>query len=265
MIKKTKISLIITTYKNEETIEKCLKSIKKQNFKDFELIVVDENSTDNTAKIARKYADIVIIGGKERCQKRNIGANKSKADYLFFIDSDMELSPGLLDEINGLLEHKTLIMIPEVSFGKGYWAKCKAFERSFYVGGDLSQGVRIYPKRIFLDVKGFDEKVLGAEDLDLFNRIKKTYKSIKILESKNYLLHNEGHLNYFQIIKRMKFYSKSFKEYKSRHPEVFKKQTSPLRYIRNLSQLITHPVLAFGFILIKTGEALTVLYNLNKN
>ena len=132
MIKKPKISLIITTYNNADVIQKCLKSIKKQSFKDFELIIVDEKSSDGTAKIARKYTDNVIIGGKERCQKRNIGAKNSRADYFFFIDSDMELIDGLLEEISGLINPKTLIMVPEVSFGEGYWAKCKSFERSFY-------------------------------------------------------------------------------------------------------------------------------------
>ncbi len=264
MVIKPKISLILTTYNNIDVIEKCLKSIKNQSFKDFELIVVDEESSDGTAEISKKYADKLILKGKERCQKRNIGAQNSKSGYLFFVDSDMELSPGILKEINANLYPNTLIMVPEISFGKGYWAKCKAFERSFYVGGDLSQGVRIYPKKLFFKAKGFDEKIIGAEDLDLFYRIKKGNKKIKVIEIKKSLLHNEGELKYIKIIKRMLYYSKSFKEYKERHPEIFKKQISILRYFRKWKKFIMHPILALGFFLIKGGEAAAVLYSIKK-
>ncbi|MDP4039343.1 MAG: glycosyltransferase family A protein [Candidatus Pacearchaeota archaeon] len=264
MIKKPFISVIVTTYNNIDVIENCLKSIKNQTFKDFELIVVDENSADGTQKIAKRYANQFINKGNERCQKRNIGAEYSKSDYLFFIDSDMELPSKIIQEIHKLLDFNTLVMVPELSFGKGFWAKSKAFERSFYKGGDRSQGVRVYPKKVFIELKGFDEKVLGAEDLDLFHRIKEKKKKIKVLETKNYILHNEGNLKYFQIIKRMIYYSKSFAEYKRRHPQIFKKQLSIIRYIRKWKDMIRHPLLTFGFLLIKIGEASVVLYSIKK-
>ncbi len=264
MSKKPKISLIITTYNSASVLEPCLKSIRGQSFKDFELIVVDESSKDATQKIAKKYADKLIIEGKERCQKRNIGARHSLADYLFFIDSDMELSRDILNEIKDELSPNTLVMIPEISFGQGFWTKCKTFERATYVGGNIAQIPRVYPKKMFMQVNGFDEKVLGAEDFDLFFKIKKANKNIRAKEIKSIIFHNEGRLRYGQILKRMRTYSKSFAEYKQRYPDVFSKQFSISRYLKNWKHFIKHPVLTFGFCLMKGGEAAVALYSMRK-
>ncbi|MBS3076678.1 glycosyltransferase family 2 protein [Candidatus Pacearchaeota archaeon] len=265
MRNKPKISVIVTTYNSGNVLGQCLKSIKNQTFKDFELIVVDENSKDSTAKIAKKSADLFIVEGKERCQKRNIGASNSRAEYLLFLDSDMELSPTILEEINKKLNPSTSIIIPEISFGQGFWAKCKFFERSMYVGAhDVAKAPRLYPKKIFEKASGFDEAVIGIEDLDLYNRIRKQNKNLKIEEINSPIYHNEGKLRYLQIVKRMSYYSKSFREYKRRHPEEFKKQISPLRYLKYWKNFLRHPFLAFGFFLTRGSEAAVIFYSILK-
>jgi glycosyltransferase involved in cell wall biosynthesis len=53
------VSIVITTYNNSRTLKKCLESIKNQTFADIELIVVDNNSTDDTKQIALEYTDKV--------------------------------------------------------------------------------------------------------------------------------------------------------------------------------------------------------------
>ena len=54
------VSVIIPTYNSSRTLEKCLESIKNQTYKNIEIIVVDNNSTDNTKEIAKKFADKAI-------------------------------------------------------------------------------------------------------------------------------------------------------------------------------------------------------------
>ena len=54
------VSVIIPTYKSSRTLEKCLESIKNQTYKNIEIIVVDNNSTDNTKEIAKKFTQKVI-------------------------------------------------------------------------------------------------------------------------------------------------------------------------------------------------------------
>ena len=258
MVSKPKISVIVTIYNNGDVLEKCLKSIRGQTFKDFELIVVDESSKDNGPAIAKKYADRFINQGIERCQQRNAGADNAKTDYLLFVDPDMELPPRILNEISDLLDSGKLIMIPEVSFGKGFWAKCKNFERAMYRGGNIAQLPRVFPKKIFDVAGGFDDKMVGTEDLDLFYRIMRKNKNLKLIETKNVIHHNEGRLTYYKIVKRMVVFSKSLKEYKRRYPRMLRKQMSPLRYISNLNHFIKHPILTMGFVIMKGSEWFTI-------
>lgn len=264
MKKKPLLSIIVTVYNSENVLESCLKSIKNQNFKDFELIIVDESSNDKTPEISKKYADLFINEGIERCQQRNAGANKAKTDYLFFLDPDMVLSPNVTKEISKYLNKKTSILVPEVSFGEGFWAKCKTFERLMYREGDIAQIPRVYPKKIFLDVNGFNEIMLGTEDLDLFYRIKKKNKDLEIAEIKSVIYHNEGKLTYSQIVKRMAFYAKPLKEYKKRYPEMLKKQMSPRRYLGKWKNFLRHPILSIGFIIMKGSEWLIVFREMRK-
>jgi probable beta-1,3-galactosyltransferase len=59
-MEKPVVSVIIPTYKSSRTLEKCLESIKNQTYKNIEIIVVDNNSTDNTKEIAKKFTQKVI-------------------------------------------------------------------------------------------------------------------------------------------------------------------------------------------------------------
>jgi glycosyltransferase involved in cell wall biosynthesis len=87
------ISVIIPAYNEEKLIEKTLISLKNQRYKPIELIVVDNNSTDKTAEIARKYADKVLFLKKKGASlSRNFGAENAKGEYLFFLDADSRLS-----------------------------------------------------------------------------------------------------------------------------------------------------------------------------
>lgn len=82
-----KISIILTTYNVENYIEKCIESLLKQTYKDFELIIIDDGSTDNTLNILKtKYESLNIVEnvhvGVAKC--RNLGILLSKRVYLHF-------------------------------------------------------------------------------------------------------------------------------------------------------------------------------------
>ena len=95
------VSFIIPTKNEEKNIQNCLESIKRQDFDcgRIEIIVVDNNSTDKTREIAREYTDKVFTHGTERSSQRNFGACQAKAEILGFIDADMILSAGVIDEV----------------------------------------------------------------------------------------------------------------------------------------------------------------------
>ena len=90
------VSIIIPTHNEQKNIEDCLKSVKDQNYNNFEIIVVDNFSKDNTLKIAKIFTRKYYLMGKERSAQRNFGAKKSKGSYLLFLDADMRLTPNCL-------------------------------------------------------------------------------------------------------------------------------------------------------------------------
>ena len=92
------VSVIIPTYNSSRTLEKCLESIKNQTYKNIEIIVVDNNSTDNTKEIAKKFADKVINFWPERTFQKNEWLKNASGKYWLFIDGDMILSKYLLEK-----------------------------------------------------------------------------------------------------------------------------------------------------------------------
>ena len=102
-----KMSIIIPTYNEEEYLPKLLESIKMQDFTDYEVIVADANSKDNTRKIATDYGAKVVDGGLPGVG-RNAGARVAKGDLLLFLDSDLELTPNYINNVIEEFEEKNL-------------------------------------------------------------------------------------------------------------------------------------------------------------
>ncbi len=196
------ISIIVPTRNSQLFLGNCLRSIKNQSYKNIEIIVVDNNSTDKTVEIAKKYTKLVFNRGPERSAQRNYGALKSKGNFLLFIDSDMELSKNVVADCV-LLSHKSKvigqalggIIIPEESFGVGFWAQCKALERTFYEGVDWIEAARFFSKETFKEFRGYDEKQTGTEDFDLPQRIKNRYGENSMRRIESLIYHNEGKLS----------------------------------------------------------------------
>ena len=94
----TLVSVIIPTRNSEKTIKKCLLSVKSQEYKNVETIVIDRDSTDKTKSIAWKYSDKVLNKGPERSAQRNYGVQKAKGNFVLIVDSDMELSSLVIKE-----------------------------------------------------------------------------------------------------------------------------------------------------------------------
>jgi len=118
-----KIGIIIPNYNYEHTIEKCLESICQQTYKNFEIIFVDDMSTDNSVKIARqiatKYFPNIVIKIVQLQQKRLNGGARNEGylhlsddvDYVYYVDSDDWLyDEHSLEKINNKLQSKTDVL-----------------------------------------------------------------------------------------------------------------------------------------------------------
>ena len=112
-MKNKKISIIISTLNTEKYVEKCLKSIQNQNYKNLEIIIIDDYSTDNTWKIVEKIAKKdkrMIIRKNEKLQglahNRNIGLELSTGEYIGFIDSDDYIAEDYYEKMVQKLENE---------------------------------------------------------------------------------------------------------------------------------------------------------------
>lgn len=95
------ISIIIPANNEEKYIKLCLDSIKKQPYKDYEIIVIVDASKDKTAAVAKKYTKKVFKISKNNVSAaQNYGTKKAAGDILVFLDADSIISENLLQEID---------------------------------------------------------------------------------------------------------------------------------------------------------------------
>jgi arabinofuranan 3-O-arabinosyltransferase len=168
----------------------------------------------------------------------------------------MELTPPVVEEcVKEIFKEKVhAIIVPEVSVGEGFWTKCKALERSCYIGDDSIEAARFFKKCVFLDVGGFDEELVGTEDWDLNQRIKKA--GYKIGRINAFIRHHDGRLSLWKTMKKKYWYGKTLEKYIGKHPEEAKQQLKLIRpaFTRNWKKLAKDPINAAGLTILKTCE-----------
>lgn len=143
------ISIIIPIYNTEKYLDKCLNSCINQTFKDIEIILINDGSTDNSFEICKKYlkidSRIRLFTQENRGQgfARNFGIMKSKSDFIYFLDSDDFIEPDTIEQLyNQVIFDKSDIVI-------GGWEK---------VNEDLNQIIKTNPA-IDVDVLNSKNKV----------------------------------------------------------------------------------------------------------
>ncbi len=276
MKKDVLVSVIIPTKNSEKFIERCIVSVKNQTYKNIEVIVVDNFSSDKTPEISRKLGVTFFQKGPERSTQRNYAVSQARGEYVFIIDSDMELSATVVQECVEAMEGKpyvAAVVVPEESFGEGFWAQCKKLERSFYVGVSWMEAARFFRHSLYQQLGGYDEKLISGEDWDLSQRAGKTGKIASI---KSYIFHNEGKINLWKTIKKKYYYAQKFSKYaqKNKGSSSLNQQTGILgRYKLFFSKpgkLFANPIVGLGMLFMKTCEFLfgglgLVLSNLSTN
>lgn len=260
MSKRPLISVIVPTYNSSATLEDCLRSIEVQTYPGIELIVVDNHSTDDTVKIAKRYTKRVFIRGPERSAQRNYGVQQATGEYVCIIDSDMQLSPEVIAQCVAVVQttpETKGVIIPEESFGEGFWAQCKRLERSFYIGIDWIEAARFFDKSIYTKLGGYDTTLVSGEDWDLSQRAAALGPLGRIHAL---IYHNEGRLKLGRTLGKKYYYARQIARYleKKDHGASIGKQTSVLgRYwlfLRRPLRLLSQPIVSIGMLYMKTLE-----------
>ncbi len=185
-----KVTIIIPVYNAESTLKKCLDSIKYQDYKDFEVLMVDDDSTDSSAHIIESYGYKLIKSSTNlgAGKARNLGAQKATTELLAFTDSDCVLPKNWLSKIIKNFKNPNIQFVCgsySGSAGNSFLEKYAFYEllvrrkhRPKFVTSFPSNNFACY-RKIFLKEKGFPEfKNYVAEDLEFSLTMAKKYKII---------------------------------------------------------------------------------------
>lgn len=174
--KRPLVSIIVPTYNSQKTIRQCLQSIKNQTYREIEVIVIDRRSEDKTVQIAKKFETKLLYVNKERSTAKNYAAKEAKGEFLLFTDSDMVLTPRMVEECvkKSLETGSDAIVIPLRSISQGVLSECRKIERESLSNlSELMEAPRFFRKAAFLKTGGYDEEIVCGEDFDLTKRFKK--------------------------------------------------------------------------------------------
>ena len=167
-----KVSVIIPVYNEEADIAECLESLGAQKFEDFEIIVVDDGSSDNTKKAIseiKSFIDMVFLSQSHKgpAAARNLGAKKARGRVLVFVDADMEFDKHFLQKLTQpIFDGKTFGTFTKEEYVKNIaypWAKSWGMNEGWEKGRrhpahypDKQKVFRAILKKEFVKAGGFD-------------------------------------------------------------------------------------------------------------
>lgn len=182
------ISVIIPTFNRSYSIIRALESVFNQTYKNVEVIIIDDNSTDDTVEVLSDYIESKQITYQKNEENfgatlsRNIGASLSKGKYLAFLDSDDEWHEyKLTDQIEAFMTHSNVGMVfsgrKEINENSeqsvNYLPESRIYTESEILEGDPigSNSGPLIKREVFDKVKGYDFSLKARQDWDLWIRI----------------------------------------------------------------------------------------------
>ena len=197
-MKESSISIIIPAYNAAKFIDKCLSSIRSSKYDKYEIIVVDDCSTDNTVEVANSYGVKIIKLEKNTgpAYARNEGAKFASGNILFFADSDVEFYQNTLNQIAKLFQNDDIHVATGIysnePANKGITPLYKALFMYYHFTKSPVENYNIFSascgairKDTFIQIGGFNSNIKWGLDLenDEFGyRINKLYKNPVIPE-----------------------------------------------------------------------------------
>lgn len=260
--RQTSVAVVVPTRNSARTLNACLLSLTAQS-EPCQIVVVDNFSSDNTLKIAEQSADYVLTAGPERSAQRNIGAAVLDVDIIGFIDSDMIVSSSVVAQAVAAIQSGAgAVVVPERTIGTGFWAKVRAFERSFYLGLEDVEAARFFRANVFNAVGGFDEALNAGEDWDLTIRVRAV---APVERCEAFIDHDEGHVTYLADCRKKSQYATGIRDFTRKHGAAALLKAGNRPYLREPTLLVwPHPILGLGLFLLKLGEVVAGLFALGK-
>ena len=189
-------SVIIPLYNKEKFIENTLKSVLNQTFSDFEIIIINDGSTDDSEKKVLPFQDARIRYYTQKNQgaasARNFGIDKANANYIAFIDADdlwydnhLETLKNIIEEFPdaGIYSSRYELVYKNASTSvsefNGLNAQYKGYVKDYFYStqnNSLSLTlVTVIPKEVFVEIGNFNSSISSGQDIDMWARIALKY------------------------------------------------------------------------------------------
>jgi len=252
------VSVVLAVRNAAAVIGPCLASLVAQTYHNMEIIVVDNASTDDTRTIVQRDfpGARLVEAGPERCAQRNAGARLARGRYLFFPDADMVLAPDVIAKC--VRSGGDLVIVPEVTRGRGFWAKVRRYERDFYAGQEGLEAGRFLSAVLFHRIGGYDENLFAAgEDWDLHHRAAAHTRAARI---DSVVVHDEGPVTLASYLAKKKYYARFLRRYALKWGGETREQLGWRRvlvYLRQPRRILARPLL-FLAMAVMLGAALLV-------
>lgn len=217
-----KVSIIVPVYNVEKYLDKCLKSLVNQTFKDFEIIIVNDGSPDNSSQIIEnyrlKYSNMIKVITQQNqglSDSRNNGLKLATADYIIFVDSDDYIELNMVEKLYKEITEKQadVVICGNNVVNENYELLSKAFPNKYesydfvtqMIFGNLSAWNKIIKKSILDDKYLFFRSNVWYEDIDFSFKLFLKAKKIFILHENlyNYLLRSGSIMNSKNLIKNL--------------------------------------------------------------
>lgn len=244
------VSVVVPTRNSSRFLAICLQSVRAQTYPHIELIVVDNNSTDDTVEIAGRYADVVCVAGPERSAQVNHGASISRGEYIYRVDSDFYLPPGVVAECVHHVQHSNAAVVvhnspdPTVS----WLARVRKFEVDMYKYSLAHSAARFVPREVFLALGGLRVDVTAGEDYDFQNRLLKSGIRCDFADSE--AMHLDEPVSLLPLLRKYYQYGRDFPNYRCYNKQESRRQLAFFRreYLSNWLRFVKHPLLALLFL-----------------
>jgi len=190
-----------------------------QSYNNIELIVVDNNSSDGTRKIAQECGATVLTVLCGRSEARNIGAKSAHGVYVFHIDSDMELDYLTIEDCVNKCEQDNFdaLIIHEVNIADNFLGRCYDFEKRIYKYSKKGYA-RFMKQSLYTKIGGHNKNLINGEDCDLHIRLEK--EKARIGFSSREIKHLIGKPSLNEILTKSILYYKTGSDFTRIYPEM---------------------------------------------
>jgi len=226
------VSVIIYCRNSEKFIKSCLESLKNQSYKNIEIIVVDNNSIDDTKTISANYTDKVYNYGPERVNQVNFGVAKSGGSYVMWKGPGTVVEETFIEQAVKKCEEESYdaiyFNVLTIVDNPNIWQKVRAIERMCYYKEPGMSSAKFCRKSVFLKLGGLDCEIGAiADDLVFQHRLNLGEYKTGFVDANIYYLGEHNSMKI--IIRRSLYYGWLMQRYYKKYPEKFKSQYKFIR------------------------------------